>query len=42
VRATLVFYPQGRAPVRETHELGMTQGSGGAWLIDSDQPLPSS
>jgi serine/threonine protein kinase len=41
VRATLVFYPQGRAPVRETHELGMTQGSGGAWLIDSDQPLPS-
>ncbi len=41
VRASLVFFPQGRAPVRETHELGMIQGNGGAWLIDSDQPLPS-
>ncbi len=41
VRASLVFFPQGRSPVRETHNLGMTQGSNGAWLIDSDQPLPS-
>ena len=42
VRASLLFFPQGRAPVRETHELGMIQGNGGVWLIDSDQPLPSS
>jgi hypothetical protein len=41
VRATLVFYPQGRAPIRETHELGMIQSGTGAWLIDSDRPLPS-
>ncbi len=41
VRATLVFFPQGRAPVRETHDLGMVQGSGGAWLINSDKPVPS-
>ncbi|MCD2192471.1 protein kinase [Actinomycetospora endophytica] len=39
VRATLVFNPHGRAAVRETHQLGMTQGSNGAWLIDSDKPV---
>jgi eukaryotic-like serine/threonine-protein kinase len=42
VRASLLFFPQGRSPVRETHDLGMIQGSNGAWLIDSDRVLPSS
>ena len=41
VRATLVFNPRGRSPVRETHQLGMTRGGSGAWLIDSDRPLSS-
>jgi serine/threonine protein kinase len=41
VRASLVFNPTGRAAVRETHQLGMTRGSSGAWLIDSDRPLSS-
>jgi hypothetical protein len=41
VRASLLFFPQGRSPVRETHDLGMVQGSNGAWLINSDRALPS-
>ncbi|NMO93825.1 serine/threonine protein kinase, partial [Actinomycetospora sp. TBRC 11914] len=40
VRASLLFFPQGRSPVRETHDLGMIQGTNGAWLIDSDRVLP--
>lgn len=39
VRASLVFNPRGRSAVRETHQLGMTRGADGAWLIDSDQPV---
>ncbi len=41
VRASLLFFPQGRSPVRETHELGMVQGATGVWLINSDRVLPS-
>jgi hypothetical protein len=41
VRATLLFNPRGRSAIRETHQLGMTRGSSGAWLIDSDRPLSS-
>ncbi|HEY2191621.1 MAG TPA: protein kinase [Actinomycetospora sp.] len=41
VRASLLFFPQGRSPVRESHDLGMVQGPNGAWLINSDRVLPS-
>jgi serine/threonine protein kinase len=41
VRATLLFNPRGRSAIRETHQLGMTRGANGAWLIDSDRPLSS-
>jgi hypothetical protein len=41
VRATLLFNPRGRSAIRETHQLGMTRGGNGAWLIDSDRPLSS-
>jgi eukaryotic-like serine/threonine-protein kinase len=37
VRATLVFSPRSGSTTRETHELGMSRGTGGAWLINSDR-----
>ncbi|MDL5155524.1 serine/threonine-protein kinase [Actinomycetospora termitidis] len=39
VRATLVFSPRSGSAIREVHELGMSRGTGGAWLINSDRRL---
>ncbi|MFC5065334.1 serine/threonine-protein kinase [Actinomycetospora atypica] len=39
VRATLVFTPRSGSPIREVHELGLSRGTGGAWLINSDRRI---
>ncbi|WP_026204274.1 serine/threonine-protein kinase [Actinomycetospora chiangmaiensis] len=39
VRATLLFTRRDGATSREVHELGMTRGTGGAWLINSERTL---
>ena len=39
VRATLVFTPRSGSAIRETHELGLSRGTGGAWLINADRRI---